>query len=69
MKRLYGELHRKFQEQFFELTLQNSCKIRESHLISDHVYMLISIPPKYYVVHIVDPLKGETTLYVASKYA
>ncbi len=35
----------------------------------DHVHMLISIPPKYSVSHIVGFLKGKTALYVANKYA
>ena len=35
----------------------------------DHVHMLISIPPKYSVAHIVGFLKGKTALYVANKYA
>jgi putative transposase len=35
----------------------------------DHVYMLISSPPKYSVSHIVGFLKGKIALYVANKYA
>jgi len=37
--------------------------------MSDHVHMLISIPPKYSVSSIVGFLKGKTALYVANKYA
>ena len=35
----------------------------------DHVHMLISIPPKFSVAHIVGFLKGKTAIYVANKYA
>lgn len=35
----------------------------------DHVHMLISIPPKFSVAHIVGYLKGKTAIYVANKYA
>ena len=35
----------------------------------DHVHMLISIPPKYSVSHIVGFLKGKTALYITNKYA
>lgn len=35
----------------------------------DHVHMLISIPPKYSVSHIVSFLKGKTALHAANKYA
>lgn len=34
-----------------------------------HVHMLISIPPKYSVSHIVGFLKGKTALCIANKYA
>ncbi len=35
----------------------------------DHVHMLISIPPKYSVAHVVGFLKGKTALHVANKCA
>jgi putative transposase len=35
----------------------------------DHVHMLISIPPKFSVAHIVGHLKDKTAIYVANKYA
>ena len=34
----------------------------------DHVHMLLKIPPKYSVSHIVGFLKGKSALYVAQKY-
>jgi putative transposase len=40
-------------EIFHELAKQKECKIEEGHLMSDHVHMLISIPPKYSVAQIV----------------
>lgn len=64
-KRLYGEL----RDQFARLASQKGCHIEEGHLMPDHVHMLISIPPKYSVAHIVGFLKGKTALYVATKYA
>jgi putative transposase len=69
MKRLYGELRRELVEQFRKLCLQKGCQIVEGHMMLDHVHMLISIPPKYSVSHVVGFLKGKTALYVANKYA
>jgi putative transposase len=46
-------------EIFYELAKQKECKIEEGHLMSDHVHMLISIPPKYSVAQIVGFFKGE----------
>ncbi len=68
-KRLYGDLRRELGEQLHTLARQKGCEIKEGHLMPDHVHMLISIPPKYSVSHIVGFLKGKTALYVANKYA
>lgn len=68
-KRLYGDLRLELRDLFTRLALQKGCRIEEGHLMPDHVHMLISIPPKYSVAHIVGFLKGKTALYVANKYA
>lgn len=68
-KRLYGELQRELKDRFVTLALQKGCRIEEGELMPDHVHMLISIPPKYSVSHVVGFLKGKTALYVANKYA
>ena len=68
-KRLYGDLRKELRDLFIRLSLQKGCRIEEGHLMPDHVHMLISIPPKYSVAHIVGFLKGKTALYVANKYA
>ena len=68
-KRLYGDLRLELRDLFVRLSLQKGCRIEEGHLMPDHVHMLISIPPKYSVAHIVGFLKGKTALYVANKYA
>ena len=34
----------------------------------DHVHMLISVPPKYSVAHIVGFIKGKSALYLAQRY-
>ena len=68
-KRLYGDLRMELRDQFKKLALQKGCSIEEGHLMPDHVHMLISIPPKYSVAHIVGFLKGKTALYVANRYA
>ena len=40
-----------------ELATQKECTIEEGHLMSDHVYILISIPPKYSVSEVVGFIK------------
>lgn len=68
-KWLYGDLRSELREQFIRLAFQKGCRIEEGILMLDHVHMMISIPPKYSVAHIVGFLKGKTALYVANKYA
>ena len=67
-KRIYGELRKSLGEMFHRLSHQKECRIEEGHLMRDHVHMLISIPPKYSVSHIVGYLKGKTALYAAQHY-
>jgi putative transposase len=40
-------------------------KIEEGHLMTDHVHMLISIPPKYSVAEVVGFIKGKSSIWVA----
>jgi len=40
-------------------------QIEEGRLISDHVHMLISIPPKYGVAQVVGFIKGKSAIYIA----
>jgi hypothetical protein len=38
---------------------------REGHLMSDHVHMMISIPPKYAVSQVVGLIKGKSAIHLA----
>ena len=51
MNMVYGELRRELGEQFRRLSVQKGCEIVEGHLMSDHVHILTSIPPKYSAVY------------------
>ena len=48
-KALFGQIRRHLGTVFRELAQRKECKIEEGHLMPDHVHMLISIPPKYWV--------------------
>ncbi len=67
-KKIYGAVKRDLRDMFHKLSLQKESRIEEGYLMSDHVHMLISIPPKYSVSHIIGFLKGKTALYIAQKY-
>ena len=67
-KSLYKELRKYLGEIFKDLASQKECKIIEGHLMSDHVHMLISIPPKYRISDIVGFIKGKSAISIARTY-
>ena len=46
-KVLYGSLRQYLGDVLKMLARQKGCEILEGHLCSDHIHMLIEIPPKY----------------------
>jgi len=67
-KSLYRELRKYLGEIFRDLASQKECRIIEGHLMSDHVHMLISIPPKYRISDIVGFIKGKSAISIARTY-
>lgn len=67
-KKIYGSLRRELRDVFHRLTMQKESRIEEGYLMSDHVHMLVSIPPKYSVAHVVGYLKGKSALHIAQRY-
>ncbi len=67
-KTLFGELRSNLVEVFHELARQRESKIVEGHLQPDHVHMLISIPPKYSVAHVIGYMKGKSAIHIARTY-
>ena len=67
-KVLYGRLRRYLGEVFRRLAEQRQSRIEEGHLRSDHVHMLISIPPKYAVAQVVGYIKGKSAIHIARTY-
>lgn len=50
---------------FHVLAKQKECNIIQGHLMTDHVHMLIEIPPKFAVSSIIGFLKGKSAIAVA----
>src|SRR5690349_21150923 len=67
-KVLYGNIRAFLKKTFHELALQKNCKIISGHLVQYHVYMVISIPPKYAVSHVIGYLKGKSAIAVARQF-
>jgi putative transposase len=55
-------------EVFRDLAGRRESRIEEGHMMSDHVHMLISIPPKYAVSQVVGYIKGKSAIHVARVY-
>jgi putative transposase len=67
-KTLYKQLRKHLGELLKDLAAQKECKILEGHLVSDHVHILISIPPKYSVAQVVGFIKGKSAIAIARNY-
>ena len=65
---LYGQLRSHLGEVFHRLARQKESRIEEGHLMSDHVHMLISIPPKYAVSQVIGFIKGKSAIHLARVY-
>ncbi|GHU48778.1 hypothetical protein FACS1894200_06490 [Spirochaetia bacterium] len=55
-------------EIFHELARQKECRILEGHIRSDHVHILIQIPPKYVVAQVVGYIKGKSAIAIARNF-
>jgi putative transposase len=61
-------LRKHLGEVFRQLAKQKESRIEEGHLMSDHVHMLIAIPPKYAVSQVVGFIKGKSAIHLARVY-
>ncbi|MDG4553618.1 MAG: IS200/IS605 family transposase [Candidatus Competibacter sp.] len=64
-KVLYRQLRKHLGEVFHRLARQKESQILEGHLMSDHVHILIAIPPKYAVSQVVGFIKGKSAIHLA----
>jgi REP element-mobilizing transposase RayT len=53
---------------FKSLASQKESRIEEGHLLADHVHMLISIPPKHAVAHVIGFLKGKSAIHIEQTF-
>ena len=65
---LYGELRRHLGRGISAAGASEGEPIEEGHLMSDHVHMLIAIPPKYAVSQVVGFIKGKSAIHLARVY-
>ena len=64
----YEQLRQHMGEVFRRLAEQKESRIEEGHMMSDHVHMMIAIPPKYAVSQVVGYIKGKSDIHLARVY-
>jgi len=64
-KALFGAVRKELKDVFHRLASQKGCLIEEGHLMKDHIHMLISIPPKHSVAHVIGFMKGKSSIWIA----
>ena len=52
-----------------KLCADKEVEIVEAEVCTDHIHMLVSIPPKYSGYQIMGYLKGKSSLIISEKYA
>ena len=67
-KAIFGQARRQLGAIFHALARQKECQIIEGHLMTDHIHMLISIPPKYSVSQVIGYMKGKSAIHIARAY-
>jgi len=65
---LYEAIREHLGDVFRRLAEQKESRVVEGHLMSDHVHMLLSIPPKYAVSEVVGYMKGKSAIHLARTY-
>ena len=65
---MYGAIRTHLGEILHELAKQKESRILEGHLMSDHVHMCVSIPPKFAVSSVVGFIKGKSAISVARNF-
>ena len=65
---LFEKLREHLGPVFRKLAEQKECRVEEGHVMVDHVHMMLSIPPKLSVSHVVGYIKGKSAIHIARTY-
>ena len=68
-KVIYGQYRESIKEIIQRLCSYKGVDIIEGHMMSDHVHLLLSIPPKFSVAQFMGYLKGKSALMIFDKHA
>lgn len=68
-KIIYNQYRKDLSEILRQLCNYKGVKLIEGHMMSDHVHMLVSIPPKISISSFMGYLKGKSALMMFDKHA
>ena len=68
-KEIYGDIRKDIGVILRKLCEQKNVEIIEAELCSDHIHMLVSIPPNLSVAQFVGYLKGKSALMIFERHA
>ena len=68
-KVIYNQLKTDIRDILKQLCAYKGVEIIEGHLMSDHIHMLVSIPPKYSISSFMGYLKGKSALMIFDRHA
>lgn len=68
-KIIYNELRVDIQGIIKDLCKWKGIEIIEGHMMSDHIHLLLSIPPKYSVSQIMGYLKGKSAMMIFDRHS
>ena len=63
-KVLYGKVRRRIGEILRDLCRQKGVGLAEGKAMSDHIHMLVSVPPKYSIAMTIGYLKGKSAVRI-----
>lgn len=66
---IFGKLKKDIGQILRELCKRKGIEIIEAELCTDHIHMLVRIPPKYSVSEIMGYLKGKSSLIIFDRHA
>lgn len=66
---IYGKLKRDISQILIELCRRKGVEILEAEACTDHIHMLITVPPKYSISQIMGYIKGKSSLIIFDRHA
>ena len=68
-KKIYGKIRTDIGQIIRQLCAYKDVEIIEAHAMSDHIHMLVRIPPKIAVSNFMGYLKGKSSLMIFERHA